>query len=102
MSPEEQDVHDDHDGYHREHVQRDSCLPSHRSVLLLQCSGARSAPSQRNRVVHCRNQAAGDRAPAASPLPLARLGDVAKLGQSGCNLGEESLVKPVMQVLWKR
>ena len=34
MSPEEQNVHDDHDGYQREHVQRDSCLPSHRSVLL--------------------------------------------------------------------
>ena len=32
--PEEQDVHADHDGYQREHVKRDGCLPSHRFVLL--------------------------------------------------------------------
>src|ERR1035438_194671 len=34
--PEEQDVHADHDGYHREHVKHDACLPSHRSTLLLE------------------------------------------------------------------
>jgi len=33
--PEEQDVHADHDGYEREHVKHDACLPSHRSTLLL-------------------------------------------------------------------
>jgi hypothetical protein len=38
--PEEQDVHDDHDGYHREHVKRDSCLSSHRFFLL--CAAERS------------------------------------------------------------
>ncbi len=32
--PEEQDVHADHDGYHREHVKHDGCLSSHRLVLL--------------------------------------------------------------------
>src|SRR5207302_7548932 len=32
--PEEQDVHADHDGYQREHVYHDGCLPSHRFVLL--------------------------------------------------------------------
>ena len=31
---EEQDVHDDHDGYQREHVKHDSCPSSHRFVLL--------------------------------------------------------------------
>jgi hypothetical protein len=34
--PEEQDVHADHDGYQREHVKHDACLPSHRSTLLLE------------------------------------------------------------------
>jgi len=32
--PEEQDVHADHDGYQREHVEHDGCLSSHRFVLL--------------------------------------------------------------------
>jgi hypothetical protein len=31
---EEQDVHADHDGYQREHVKHDACLPSHRSTLV--------------------------------------------------------------------
>ena len=31
--PEEQDVHADHDGYHREHVQHDAYLSSHGLVL---------------------------------------------------------------------
>jgi hypothetical protein len=31
--PEEQDVHADHDGYQREHVKHDGCLPSHRCTL---------------------------------------------------------------------
>src|SRR6516162_9712489 len=34
VMPEEQDIHDDHNGYHREHVKHDSCLSSHRFVLL--------------------------------------------------------------------
>jgi hypothetical protein len=34
--PEEQDVHADHDGYQREHIKHDACLPSHRSILLLE------------------------------------------------------------------
>jgi len=34
--PEEQDVRTDHDGYQREHVKHDACLPSHRSTLLLE------------------------------------------------------------------
>jgi hypothetical protein len=34
--PEEQYVHADHDGYRREHVKQDACLPSHRSTLLLE------------------------------------------------------------------
>jgi hypothetical protein len=34
--PEDQDVHADHDGYQREHVKHDACLPSHRSTLLLE------------------------------------------------------------------
>jgi len=34
--PEEQDVHADHDGYQREHVKHDACLPSHRSTLPLE------------------------------------------------------------------
>jgi hypothetical protein len=33
--PEEQDVHAGHDGYQREHVKHDACLPSHRSTLPL-------------------------------------------------------------------
>jgi hypothetical protein len=33
--PEEQDVHADHDGYQREHVEHDARLPSHRFTLLL-------------------------------------------------------------------
>jgi hypothetical protein len=32
--PEEQDVHDDHDGYHREHVKDDGCRSSHAFLLL--------------------------------------------------------------------
>ena len=31
--PEEQDVHADHDGYQREHVQHDACLSCHDLVL---------------------------------------------------------------------
>ena len=31
---EEQDVHTDHDAYHREHVKYGDCLSSHRFVLL--------------------------------------------------------------------
>jgi len=31
--PEEQDVHADHDGYHREHIKYDGYLSSHRFVL---------------------------------------------------------------------
>jgi hypothetical protein len=34
--PEEQDIHADHDGYKREHVKHDACLPSHRSILLFE------------------------------------------------------------------
>ena len=36
LTPEEQDVHTDHDDYQREHVQHDhdGCLPSHGPVLL--------------------------------------------------------------------
>jgi len=34
MVPEEQDVHADDDGYHREHVKHDGCLSSHRLFLL--------------------------------------------------------------------
>lgn len=30
LVPEEQDVHTDHDGYHREHVKHDDRLSSHR------------------------------------------------------------------------
>jgi len=32
--PEEQDVHADHDGHHREHVDYDGCLSSHPSHLI--------------------------------------------------------------------
>jgi hypothetical protein len=32
--PEEQDIHADHDGYQREHAERDGCLSSHPSFLL--------------------------------------------------------------------
>src|SRR5664279_2699168 len=32
--PEEQDVHANHDDYHREHVEHGRCLPSHDSFLL--------------------------------------------------------------------
>jgi len=32
--PEEQDVHADHDGHHREHVKHVGCLSSHRFLLL--------------------------------------------------------------------
>ena len=32
--PEEQDVHADHDGYHREHVKRDGHPVSHRFILV--------------------------------------------------------------------
>jgi hypothetical protein len=32
--PEEQDVHADHDGYHREHVKHDDCSASHRFILV--------------------------------------------------------------------
>ena len=34
LVPEEQDVHADHDGYHREHVKRDGYPVSHRSILV--------------------------------------------------------------------
>jgi len=34
LVPEEEDVHADHDSYHREHVQHDGCLSAHRLVLL--------------------------------------------------------------------
>ena len=44
--PEEQDIHADHDAYHREHVEHDDCLSSHRFVLL--CATERSkSDSQR-------------------------------------------------------
>jgi hypothetical protein len=33
--PEEQDVHADHNGDQREHVQHDACLSSHHSTLIL-------------------------------------------------------------------
>lgn len=32
--PEEQDVHADYDGYQREHVKHNACLPSHYSTIL--------------------------------------------------------------------
>jgi hypothetical protein len=32
--PEEQDVHADHDGYHREHVKRGGHPVSHRCILV--------------------------------------------------------------------
>jgi len=32
--PQEQDVHADHNGYHRERVKHDDCLSSHPSCLL--------------------------------------------------------------------
>jgi hypothetical protein len=32
--PEEQDVHADHDGYHREHVKHDDRPASHRFILV--------------------------------------------------------------------
>jgi hypothetical protein len=32
--PEEQDVHADHDGYHREHVKRGGYPVSHRFILV--------------------------------------------------------------------
>jgi len=38
--PEEQDVHADHDSYHREHVKHDGCLSSH--CFLLLCAPQRS------------------------------------------------------------
>src|SRR5664279_3274291 len=46
--PEEQDVHADHDGYQREHVEHDACVPSHRSILLLEdCVAAIDDPAGR-------------------------------------------------------
>jgi hypothetical protein len=39
---EEQDVHTDHDGYQREHVNCDGCLPSHRSCLLCATESSKS------------------------------------------------------------
>ncbi len=58
--PEEQDVHADHDGYQREHVKHEACLPSHRSTLLLDDrvaatddaagrTACRALPTQRHR-----------------------------------------------------
>jgi hypothetical protein len=47
--PEEQDVHGHHDGYQREHVKHDACLPSHPSTLLLEDRRA-----QRRRSATCR------------------------------------------------
>jgi hypothetical protein len=38
--PEEQHVHADYQGYHREHVKHEGCLPSHALVLL--CATERS------------------------------------------------------------
>jgi len=37
--PEEQDVHADHDGYHREHVKRDGYPVSHRLILVSTAGG---------------------------------------------------------------
>jgi hypothetical protein len=34
VASEEQDVHADHDGYHREHVKRDGYPVSHRLILV--------------------------------------------------------------------
>jgi hypothetical protein len=53
--PEDQDVHADHDGYQREHVKHDACLPSHRSTLLLEDRVAatdHAAGRQRCRAFH--------------------------------------------------
>jgi hypothetical protein len=38
LVPEEQDVHADHDGYHRKHVKHNGRLSSHRLFLPL-CDG---------------------------------------------------------------
>jgi hypothetical protein len=43
LVPEEQDIHADHDGYHRDHVKHDGCRSSHRFVLL--CAAERSKNS---------------------------------------------------------
>lgn len=46
LVPEEQDVHADHDGYHREHVKHDGCPashgypPSHRFILVRTMPGS--------------------------------------------------------------
>jgi len=44
LVPEEQDVHADHDGYHREHVKHDGGLSSHRSFLLCATGWSKSGP----------------------------------------------------------
>lgn len=47
LVPEEQDVRADHDGYHRERVERDGCLPSHRFYLLCATEWSKSGACAR-------------------------------------------------------
>ena len=39
LVPEEQDVHADHEGYHREHVKREGYPVSHRFILVCTAGG---------------------------------------------------------------
>ena len=39
VMPEEQDVHADHEGYHREHVKREGYPVSHRFILVSTAGG---------------------------------------------------------------
>ena len=48
MVPEEQDVHADHDGHHREHVKRDGCPVSHRFIVVCTMSGRLAFSHQRS------------------------------------------------------
>jgi hypothetical protein len=64
VAPEEQDVHADHDGYHREHVKRGGYPVSHRFILV---STAPARLPCRPRLIRALCSAA-----AASVLPLGR------------------------------
>jgi hypothetical protein len=70
--PEEQDVHADHDGYQREHVNHGACLPSHRSTLLLEDRVAATDVAGRQHVERFPNNVIGEIAPDPGKSPLLR------------------------------
>jgi hypothetical protein len=71
---EEQDIHADHDGYHREHVKHDGCRSSHRFVLLRAAERGNKGVCAMTRIVVGRSRPPGPASPepglTMQPAPL--------------------------------